>query len=458
MKKPHIVFVINYFYPDYASTGQLLTELCLHLQHDFWITVIAAQPGYAGEKSETKDEPRYTEDSLEGIRILRIRLPEVDKRSKSSRLRYITSYFFHAVRLLLRQRKVDFVYTISQPPVLGGLIGTVGKLALRSKHIYNIQDFNPEQAQAARFMDQALVHKAALMVDKLNCRLSDHVILVGQDMKETLEKRFGGRNVPAHSVINNWTDEEEIVPLRREDPGVAAFLKKHDLEDKFVVMYSGNIGLYYDLENLIRIAPQFREMPDLKFVFIGEGAVKVQMEQFVSEQKLDNVLFLPYQPKDQLRYSLNAADVHLVVNQKGIKGVSVPSKIYGVMAAGKAVMGVLEEGSEAHRLIVESGCGNTSEPQRYGDAVQQLKALYNLGRDGLAQRGLQGRDYLERHLRRSLSLEKYRQLLLSLHAGGGRGRKVRVQTDGARARRAPVTAEQPASAAGAAMHSGGDAR
>ena len=136
------------------------------------------------------------------------------------------------------------------------------------------------------------------------------------------------------------------------------------------------------------------------FVFIGEGAVKSQMERFAEEHGLMNVMFLPYQPKDKLRYSLNAADVHLVVNQKGIKGVSVPSKIYGVMAAGKAVMGVLEEGSEAHRLIRDSGCGSSSEPQRYDEAADQLLSLYSLGREGLSQRGLQGRAYLERHLRR----------------------------------------------------------
>lgn len=426
MSKPRIVFVINYFYPDYASTGQLLTELCLHLQHDFDITVIAQQPGYAGEKKDA-GAARFTEDRLENISILRIRLPEVDKRSKASRLKYIASYFFHAVRLLLRQRKVDFIYTISQPPVLGGLIGTIGKLFKRAKHIYNIQDFNPEQAQAVGFMNHPLIHRTALELDKLNCRLSDHIITVGQNMKETLERRFAGRRVPAHTVINNWTDEQDIVPLRRDDPGVASFLQEHGLEDKFVVMYSGNLGLYYDLENLIRIAPQFRQMSDLMFVFIGEGAVKPLMEQFVAEQGLDNVLFLPYQPKDRLRYSLNAADVHLVVNQKGIKGVSVPSKIYGVMAAGKAVMGVLEEGSEAHRLIVESGCGSSSEPQRYGDAARQLTELYAMGRGELSRRGLAGRAYLERHLRRSLSLEKYRQLLLSLHGSGGRrGRRVRV--------------------------------
>lgn len=111
--KKKIVFVINYFYPDYASTGQLLTELCLNLQKDFNITVIAAQPGYAGEKSTTTK--LFETDQLENIKIIRIRLPKVDKTSKVSRMRYIFSYFVLAKMALLKEKNIDAIYTISQP-------------------------------------------------------------------------------------------------------------------------------------------------------------------------------------------------------------------------------------------------------------------------------------------------------------------------------------------------------
>lgn len=412
--KPKIVFVINYFYPDYASTGQLLTELCLHLQKDFEITVIAAQPGgYSGEAAGGKG-PRFAKDRLEDIEIVRIRLPAVNKLNKRSRLRYIATYFFYAVAAVLKQRDVDFIYTISQPPILGGLIGTIGKLLKRSKHIYNIQDFNPEQALAVGFVRNPRLLKIARWVDTLNCKLADHIITVGQDMQETLLKRFAGRQVTDNTVINNWTNEEEIVPLGKEHPRVREFLAKHGLEDKFIVMYSGNLGLYYDLENLIRQTAVFRDRKDLAFVFIGEGAVKAKMQRFVAEEELTGVHFLPYQPKEELVYSLNAADVHLVVNQKGIKGVSVPSKIYGVMAAGKPVLGVLESGSEAHRLIRESGCGLLVEPHAYAEVARSIQALYEQDREALADCGLRGRLYLEQHLRRELSLNRYRELLLSL--------------------------------------------
>jgi len=411
--KPKIVFVINYFYPDYASTGQLLTELCLHLQHDFDITVIAQQPGYAGEDyfSETK---RFTYDKLEDINITRIRLPKVDKRSKVSRLRYIATYFFYALFLLYKENKVEYIYTISQPPILGGMIGTIGKVMKRAKHIFNIQDFNPEQAEAVGYIKSNSLFRLTRWLDMINCRFADHIITVGFDMQETLLKRFAKGRVTNNSVINNWTNEEEIYPLNKVHPRVAGFLETHQLTGKFVIMYSGNIGLYYDLENLIKITKQLESYQDLMFVFIGEGAVKSQLQEYVKEHQLSNVMFIPYQPKEDLIYSLNAADVHLVVNQKGIKGVSVPSKIYGVMASGKPVMGVLENGSEAYRLIEESGCGVVVEPQNYDEIVRQIHTLYKLDQDQLVAIGERGRSYLEKYLRREISLEKYRELLISM--------------------------------------------
>jgi colanic acid biosynthesis glycosyl transferase WcaI len=407
MKK--IAFVINYFYPDYASTGQLLTELCLSLQSNFNITVIAAQPGYAGENSTTTK--LFEEDQLENIKIIRIRLPKVDKTSKLSRIRYIFSYFMLANIALLKEKGIDAIYTISQPPVLGGLIGTIGKFLKRSKHVYNIQDFNPEQAAAVSYTNKQFIFNWAKKVDKLNCRYSDCVIVVGNDMSETLKKRFNNQNVPNHIVINNWTNEDEIVPLSKQDENIQIFLKEHNLEDKFIVMYSGNIGLYYDLENIIKVTEHFKEYKDIAFVFIGEGAVKKEMQAFVNSNNIQNVHFLPYQPKEFIKYSLNAADVHLVVNQKGIKGVSVPSKIYGVMAAGKPVLGVLEQESEAQMLIEKSGCGIVVEPQDYVGIINSIKELYQLETEKLATLGSNGRDYLDQYLKREISINKYRETL-----------------------------------------------
>lgn len=409
MKK--IVFVINYFYPDLASTGQLMTELCLDLQHSFNITVIAAQPGYSGEKVVAKK--KYEINYYENIKVIRILLPTVDKTSKLSRAKYVLSYFLFATIALLKERHTDLIYTISQPPIIGGLIGTIGKFVKKTKLVYNIQDFNPEQAEAISYTNNRIIISIARYLDKLNCRYSDTVILVGKDMCQTLKKRFLGANIPKHIVINNWTDEKKLIPLSKKDKNVYNFLKKNGLENKFVVMYSGNLGLYYDLENLIKITPYFKDY-NIAFVFIGEGAVKSKMQDYINNNKISNVYFLPYQPKEKIKYSLNAADIHLVVNQKGIKGVSVPSKIYGVMAVGKPVIGVLEKDSEAQKLIEESNCGLTVEPKDYDGVIESIKTLYNMEPDSLHELGLNGRTYLEKNLTKEISISKYRKALKTI--------------------------------------------
>lgn len=410
--KQKMVFVINYFYPDYASTGQLLTELCLHLQHDFEITVIAAQPKEVTGEQHIRN--RFVKDKLENIEIIRIRLPKQDKRSKWSRLRYIAAYFFYANLCVFKQKDIQILYTISTPPILGGLIGSIGKLFKRAKHIYNIQDFNPEQAEAVSYIKNKSLYRVARWLDTMNCKYADHIITVGHDMQETLYKRFANQAITNSTVINNWTDEQEIVPLTKAHPKVHEFIKGNGWEDKFIIMYSGNMGLYYDLENLIRIAKDLSNFDDIVFSFIGDGAVKSKMESYVRQNKLRNVFFLPFQPKSEIKYTLNAADVHLVVNQKGIKGVSVPSKIYGVMAAGKPILGVLEKGSEASLLIEKSGCGVVVEPQNYSTIVKEIRSFYELERNVLESKGLQGREYLEEHLRKEQSLDKYRSLLISI--------------------------------------------
>lgn len=409
MKKKKITFVINYFYPDLASTGQLMTDLCLSLQNDFEISVIAAQPGYAGETNKSKKIIDI--DFLNSIKVIRIRVPEVDKTSKFSRMKYIFLYFFLAIIVLLREKNIDVIYTISQPPILGGLIGTIGKFLKKTKHVYNIQDFNPEQAEAISYTNKKLVYKFAKFIDMLNCSYSDCVVVVGNDMSKTLQKRFVDKKVPNHIVVNNWTDESEITPLDISNKHVREFLKRNNLDNKFVVMYSGNIGLFYDLENLIKVTKYFKDYPDLAFVFIGEGAVKSQMQMYVEENNIKNVTFLPYQPKDFIKYSLNAANLHLVVNQKGILGVSVPSKIYGVMAAGKPIIGVLEQGSEAQILIDNSNCGTVVEPKDYQAVISAIESYYDMASEELKKKGLNGRRYLEENLKKETSIKKYHELL-----------------------------------------------
>ena len=414
--KPRLLVYAHYYYPDVASTGQILTELSEGLKERFHVTVICTVPSYTGETTSYYKKHKYYFEVINGVYALRIRVPKFRKNFSISRIINIVSYFLSALVATLKLGKQDYVFTISQPPVLGGLLGVIGSKLKRARFVYNIQDFNPEQIMAVNFTGNRLITDTMMRFDKWSCKCADKIILVGRDMIETLQNRFPGKELP-YVHINNWIDEKTIVPFPPEDEEVQAFKKRYGLDGKFIMMYSGNLGLYYDLAGLIRAFEDFKDEKDVIFAFVGGGSVKEELEEFVSKNNLENVIFIPYQDKEELVYSLNAADVHFVVNAKGIKGVSVPSKLYGVMAVGKPVLGVLEKGSEARLIIEESSCGKVVEPEDY-EGFKALIAenieLYRNDPEKLREMGISGRKFLDSRLSRDISINKYTEEIAAL--------------------------------------------
>lgn len=410
--KKNLLIYAHYYFPDVASTGQILTELAEGVKDNFHTTVICTVPSYTGKISQYYRKHKYYFENINGVDVLRIRVPEFRKNFALSRIYNILSYFLSAISATFRVERQDYVFTISQPPVLGGMLGVIGKYIKRAKLIYNIQDFNPEQIQAVEFTHNKLILSLMMALDKLSCRQADKVIVVGRDMVETLKKRFS--ELPSYAYINNWINEKEIVPLPADDERVMEFKEKYSLQDKFVIMYSGNIGLYYDLVNIVKVIKEFREFPNVVFAFIGEGSVLEELKNLQREQEITNIVFIPYQDKGNLVYSLNAGDVHFVVNARGIKGVSVPSKLYGVMAAGKPVLGVLEEGSEARLIVNEAKCGLSVSPGDY-QAIHQLIKTFIEMKDSveLKKMGSLGRNYLLNYLTKDVSIKRYCDEILS---------------------------------------------
>lgn len=412
MKK--ILIIANYFYPDVASVGQLMTDLCTELKKNFEVKVIAAIPNYSSKvivKDEDKNK-KYFNENIKGIDVYRIIVPNVDKRNKISRINYIFKYYLNSKSAIKNIKDYDIVFAISQPPLLGGLLGKYAKKLNNSKLVYNIQDFNPEQIEAVNYSKSRLLISILKKIDNLTLDYADKVILVGSDQLDTLKKRKN-EYINKVVVINNWIDENEIYPLDKDNLSLVKFRKKYGLEDKFVIMYSGNLGLFYDLNNLIKVAKKLKHIKDIVFVFVGDGAKKKELENYKNVNNLENIVFIPYQPKEKLNISLNAADVHLVVNAKGIKGVSVPSKIYGVLAAGKYIIGVLEEGSEARTIIEKAKCGKCVEPQKYDEFLKLILEVYKR-RTSINECGIKGRKYLNDNLTMNLSTIKYNRLFKEL--------------------------------------------
>ncbi|MDO6850373.1 glycosyltransferase family 4 protein [Priestia megaterium] len=406
--KEKLLIYAHYYIPDVASTGQILRELAEGMIHEFDITIVCVVPSYTGKVADEYKKKMFYKEEVNGVKVIRIRVPEFSKSNKLSRVKNILSYFIGAMIATFKVGKMDYVYSISQPPILGGLLGVWGKWMKRAKYIYNIQDFNPEQTMAVGYSKNKLVLKAMMMFDKFSCRQADKVIVVGRDMVETLKGRFKGRKVPNHTFINNWIDEKEIYPLPADHEKVVAFKAKYGLQDKFIIMYSGNLGLYYDLENLMNVIEKFKDRDDVVFAFIGEGTIRERLVQYKEKNNLQNVRFIPYQDKADLIYSLNAGDVHWCLNAKGIKGVSVPSKLYGIIAAGKPILGALEKGSEARLIIEETQCGYVTEPGNYNEVEKLIqKFLDEKGSNKLTEMSERGREYLVGNLTKDVSINKY---------------------------------------------------
>lgn len=422
--KKRLLIYAHYYYPDVASTGQILTDLAEGLSDKFYITVICTVPSYDGRVSRYYRNHKYYFENINNINVIRVRVPQFNKNYKISRVINIAQYFISAITATFRIGSQDYIFAMSQPPVLGGMLGVIGKRIKHAKLIYNIQDFNPEQIMAVGYFKNKFLLNFIMALDKRNCINADEVIVVGRDMKDTLKNRFANsKKKPKYSCINNWIDEKEIYPLPYDNEMVQKLRDEYGLNGKYVIMYSGNIGLYYDLKNIIKVIERFKD-DDIAFLFAGDGSVLRDLKDYVASHEMNNVVFAPYQDKDKLIYSLNLGDVHFVVNSKGIKGVSVPSKLYGVMAAGKPVLGILEEGTEARTIIEESGCGLSVNPGDY-EAIEGIikyfieskddRASSYMGKDTIPQSkmGANGREYLEKHLTKDISIEKYYKHIVS---------------------------------------------
>ena len=411
-ERKRILLYANYFFPDKSAMSRLMTDLASGLSDDFDVTVICSVPSYAGTIEAEYKEHRFYYDNDSNMNIIRVRVSENDKSSKIKRIRHILDYFFNAILATIKIGKCDLVYATTAPPILGGLLGLFGKIITRSKFVYVIQDFNPEQIKAVSYSKNKFVLLVMQFLDNMSCKFADRVVVIGRDMQETLDRRFNAKKLQAE-YIHNWVDEDEMYPLDSTDPGVCAFKEKYNVSDKYLFMYLGNLGLYYDLPNILKIFAEFKDKKDVAFMFVGTGAVEKELKSFCAKNTCENVIFVPYQSGKDLLYAMNAADVHIVTNSKGIKGVSVPSKIYGIMAVNKPVLGILEKDSEVWRIIDESKIGCVVETGDYGMLRNVLNDMI-LNKQSIKELGKRSRNALLEKYSKQDSLNKYKELFISL--------------------------------------------
>ena len=421
--KDNILIIQQHFYPEVAATGQLLLDLCEDLvKTGYKVRIITGNPTEIPQEIQRGNILR--KENYKGIEIVRLRNATFNKYKMTGRvLNYLTFHFLVLFQLLFCE-KPDLVFVLSTPPFIS-FYGLMLKTFKKSKVIYNVQDLFPDLAvELGKLKNKAFI-RFLNKLSELIVRKVDKVVVVGEYMgkrirEELLGEMSAGNSASANDniiTIHNWADGEKVKVLRWEndldmdadsDAENNYLKKKWGLEEKFVVLYSGNIGYLHEFDTIIDAAEYLAKegMKEIVFVFIGEGIKKSYIEEKAKEKGLDNILFFPYQPRKMLTYSLGLADVSLVTLEKGFEGMVVPSKIYGILASGRPVIAVVGGESEVTEIIREGNCG---EIVKIGDYKRLSEAIINYYNNSKRcyQEGMNGRKYFEENYDRKIATKKY---------------------------------------------------
>ena len=331
-----VLLLNQFFWPDASATSQLLTDLARSLVdegHD--VTVICSEKGgYAVLADDIKGPP---------VSIYRVGgMPFV--RGVVGRLLSYFSFFVSATTHSLLLHKQDLVVTLTTPPLLS-LVGTLTKFIRGSKHFIWEMDLYPDVAvDLGYFKKGGLSDRATGFLADVSRKYANGIIALGQCMKERLQTR----GIPSEKIFiaDNWADGEAIQPMPRVGSA-----------ENLVLLYSGNLGLAHDLTTITASISSLRGDERFRFLFVGSGGRRAELSAYIKEQGLRSVELRPYVQRDSLGESLALGDIGLVTQREACCGSVVPSKVYGLLAAGRPILFVGPRDATPARIIARFGCG-----------------------------------------------------------------------------------------------------
>jgi glycosyltransferase involved in cell wall biosynthesis len=361
------ILILNQpFWPDVVATAQHMADWAEYLASpeggEHTVSVIASRSVYGKGGAVLPKR-----DTYKGVAIDRVGSNLFSKGRILTRLVDFGLFHLRALARALTLPRQDVVVCLTTPPMVG-MVGRLLKLFRGSKYIQYEMDLYPDVAIALGVMKPAGL--AARLFDGIHRYLlkkADRVIVLGRCMKSRLETK----GVPPEKMvlITPWADPDEIRPVPR---ATNAFRKQYNLENKFLIMYSGNLGLGHDIETLCQAMKRlYKEGATggggnvdnsgggIAFAFIGGGRRVDEVRKFVAErgEGMPEPLILPYQPREKLSETLSAADLHLITQGTGTSGIIVPSKYYGILAAGRPSLYIGPADTEIAMSITESHLG-----------------------------------------------------------------------------------------------------
>jgi colanic acid biosynthesis glycosyl transferase WcaI len=401
---PASVWIVSeLYYPEETSTGYLLTRIAEGLARHVPVNVIAGQPTYSarGTRAPAREE-------REGVDIHRCIGTTLDKDVPLLRLlNAVTLSASIFLSVLRRVRKGDAVLVVTNPPPLPFVVYLACRLR-GARCLLLIHDVYPEVLVASGMAAPgSLLVRAVGWLTRLLYRGVERIIVLGRDMEQLVHDKLGHGNERV-AVIPNWADLELVSARPREGN---ALLRELALQDRFVVQYAGNMGRTHGIETLIDAAVALRGTR-VHFVFIGSGAKKRWIEERVQGLGLENVTVLGNRPRSDQDNFLNACDITVISFVRGMAGVSVPSRMYNVMAAGKPILAVADDHSELALVVRENDIGWVLAP---GDSQGIVDCLRHASEnaDRVRDMGRRARAVAEERYSLGKVIESYRELFPS---------------------------------------------
>jgi glycosyltransferase involved in cell wall biosynthesis len=364
MKK--ILFVCQVFYPNTQSTSQLFGDLLGPLaRRGYDISVLA---GFSDEGSGSRTS---ASENWNGVLIRRGGSRTHFKKSMARRALAYLSYMLFVGRVLLTSPRGSRVFVVTNPPFAPLLVWIV--CALRRFHwTVMLLDLFPEGLTAVGKIPSAgPVDRLWRFANRRALRAADDVWVLGRDMGRLIRENY---EVPPDRVryVPHWSSIAVTEARRAEE---TRQWRRLGLDGKFVVQYSGNMGLWHDIDTIVRAAALVGGSASVHFLFIGSGIKRAAAEKLAGELGLKNVTWLPYQNREDLDDSLACCHAALISQKEGLEGVAVPCKLYGILASARAVVAQVPDASEAAQVVREEECGvvvRPNDPKALADAVMAL--------------------------------------------------------------------------------------
>jgi hypothetical protein len=394
-RRPHSKTLLVFsqtFVPDPASVGQHMADVAFEMaRRGYRVRVFTSARGYEDARI------RYPlHEFRDGVDIRRLPFGSFGKKSMLLRILGTACFQIQCLLAGLFAPNADGIFFSTSPPLVG-VIATIIHILRGIPIAYWAMDLNPDQlialgklkpgAPAARFLEA---------VNRLILRESSLIVALDRFMAQRLEKH--GKLAFKMLVMPPWPHEDHI-ESSDDSAQPNPFRQRHGLDGKFVIMYSGNHSPANPLATLLKAAVELKDDDRLRFLFVGGGSGKKEVEQTISQHGLRNAMSLPYQPLSELKYSLSSADVHVVSLGADMVGIIHPCKIYGAMTAGRPILYFGPRPSHITDLLDAHDIG---VPIAHGDFSGAIAAIRTLRDTPLARLREMG-DRAQSVLRQTLS-------------------------------------------------------